>query len=198
MRPRLQNLLGQRRRRRADLARVLANAFDGPAGIAPVARWHVLRDRRVLVIAAHPQMDGDALASIKNLDAADGQPRLDLRSGEAIGHGVIMRVDLDMMIDDDAVQAPFAIFVRLDWKRLQRRVVDLVEQLPAGGAEPADGPLLVESFQHLGDRRVDLREAVEGFATQPAEQPAFDDQHRRLTFALSRGFLGSAGSNAAP
>ncbi len=90
-----------------------------------MARWHVLRDRRVLVIAAHPQVHGDTFASIKNLDAADGQARLDLRSGEAIGHGVIMRVDLDVIIDADAVQTPFAIFVRLDWKRLQRRAVDL-------------------------------------------------------------------------
>ncbi len=129
MRPRLQNLLAERRGRRADVARIFTDALDGQAGVAPVARWHVLGDRRVLVIPAHPQMHGDTFASIKNLDAADGQARLDLRSGEATGHGVIMRVDLDVIIDADAVQAPFAIFVRLDWRRLQRRAVDPVEQL---------------------------------------------------------------------
>jgi len=86
MRPRLQNLLAQRRRRRADFAGVLANALDGPTGVTPVARWHVIGDRRVLVIAAHPQMHGDALAFAENLDAANGQPRFDLRAREAVGH----------------------------------------------------------------------------------------------------------------
>lgn len=80
-----------------------------------------------------------------------------------------MRVDLDVIIDADAAQTPFAIFIGLDWQRLQRRAVDLFEQLAAGGAEPAEGPLLVEIFQHLADRRVDLRQAVKGPAAQSAE-----------------------------
>ncbi|KAF2988670.1 hypothetical protein MJC1_04252 [Methylocystis sp. MJC1] len=129
----------------------------------------MLGNCRVLAFAAHPQMDGDALALAKNLDAADGQPRLDLRPGEAIGHGVIVRVDLDMIIDADAAQTPFAIFIGRDRQRLQRRAVDLFEQLAASGAESAEGPLLVEIFQHLGDRRVDLRQAAKGSAAQSAE-----------------------------
>ena len=202
MRPRLQNLLAERRRRRADFARVLADALDRPAGIAPMARRHVLGNGRVLAIAARPQMDGDALALAENLDAADGQPRFDLGAGEAVGHGVIMRVDLDVIIDADAAQAPFAIFVGLDRQSLQRRAVDLLEQLAARDAEPADGPLLVEIFQHLADRGVDLRQAVEGPAAQPAEQPALDDQHRRfdlrLVARLSRAAPAAARSRNAP
>ncbi len=78
-------------------------------------------------------------SNLENLDAADGQPRFDLGAGEAIGHGVIMRVDLDMVVDAGAVQAPLAIFVRLDRQRLQRPAVDLFEQLAAGDAETAEG-----------------------------------------------------------
>src|SRR3974390_2514141 len=40
MRPRLQNLLAERRRRWADLAGVLADALDCPTGIAAMARGH--------------------------------------------------------------------------------------------------------------------------------------------------------------
>jgi hypothetical protein len=37
--------------------------------------------------AARAQMDGDALAFVEHLDAAGGQPRLDLGAGEAVaGH----------------------------------------------------------------------------------------------------------------
>ncbi len=104
MRPRLQNLLAERRRRRTDLAGVLADALDCPARVASMARRHVLRDRRVLVVAAHPQMHGDALALAENLDAADSQPRFDLGAGEAIGDAVIVRADLDVIIDADAAQ----------------------------------------------------------------------------------------------
>ncbi|KAF2989015.1 hypothetical protein MJC1_03871 [Methylocystis sp. MJC1] len=80
-----------------------------------------------------------------------------------------MRVDLDVIIDADAAQTPFAIFIGLDWQRLQRRAVDLFEQLAAGDAKPAEGPLLVEIFEHLGDRRVDLRQTVKGPAAHSAE-----------------------------
>ena len=143
-------------------------------------------------------MDGNALALAENLDAADGQPRFDLGAGEAVGHGVIMRVDLNVIIDADAARAPFAIFIGLGRQSLQRRAVDLLEQFSARDAKPANRPLLVEIFQHLADRGVDLRQAVKGPAAQPAEQPALDDKYADSTFALSRGFLGRAGSSAAP
>ena len=138
----------------------------------------------MFAVAAHPQMDGDALAFVENLDAADAQPRLDLHPGEAIWDRVIMRVDLDVIINPDATQTPFAIRVGLDWQRLQRRAVDLFKQLAAGGAHPAEKPLLVEVFQHLVNRGVEFSQAVKRPAAQPAEQPAFDNQHGGLDLCL--------------
>jgi hypothetical protein len=37
----------------------------------------MLRDRRVLAIAARPQMNGDTLALAEDFNAANRQPRLD-------------------------------------------------------------------------------------------------------------------------
>lgn len=44
----------------------------------------------------------DALAFVEDLNAADGQPRLDLGAGEATGDGVIVGVDIDVMVDAEA------------------------------------------------------------------------------------------------
>src|SRR3974390_2162973 len=115
---------------------------------------------RVLAVRAHAQVHGDALALAENLDAADGQPRFDLGAREAIGDAVVMSVDLDVIIDADAAQAPFAVFVRLARQGLQCGAVDLFKQMTAGDAETAKGALLVESLQHLADRGVELRQAV--------------------------------------
>jgi hypothetical protein len=59
----------------------------------------------VPVIAAGAQMRGDALALEKDLDGARRQPDLDFAAGEAVGHAVKMRLDLDMVIEADAAQA---------------------------------------------------------------------------------------------
>ena len=84
-------------------------------------------------------MDGDALAFVEDLDAAGGQARVDLGAGEAVGDGVIVRVDVDMIVDADPAAAPLAVLVGLARQRVQRRAVDLLEQLAAGDAEPAKG-----------------------------------------------------------
>ena len=39
----------------------------------------------MLSVAAAAEMDGDAFAFVEDLDAAGGQPRLDLGAGEAVG-----------------------------------------------------------------------------------------------------------------
>jgi hypothetical protein len=50
-------------------------------------------------------VDGDALALVEDLDAAGGQPRLDLGAGEAVGDGIIVGVDVDVIVDADPGQA---------------------------------------------------------------------------------------------
>jgi hypothetical protein len=46
--------------------------------------------------------------------------------------------DPDVIIDADAACPPFGKDIGLDRQRLQRRTIDLFEQLPVRHAEPAD------------------------------------------------------------
>src|SRR5277367_3523523 len=169
MGPAFENLLAERRGRRADLTGVFPDTLDRPAGVAPVTGRHVLGNGRVLPVPARPEMNGDALALMENLDAAGGQPRLDLGAGEAVGDRIIVGVDVDVIVDADPAHAPLAVFVRLVRQRLERRAVDLLEQLAAGDAEPSQGLLVVELGHELAERGVDVSEAGERPAPQPAE-----------------------------
>ena len=82
-----------------------------------------------------------------------------------------MAVDVDAIVDPDPAGAPFGKDVDVDRQRLQGRPVQLV-QLPAGDAEPADRPLLVQTDEQLADRVVHLGEAVEPPVPQAPQQPA--------------------------
>src|SRR5258708_11937407 len=175
MGPAFQDLLAQGRGRRADLAGVFPDALDRPAGVAPVTGRHVLGNGRVLPVPACAQMNGDALALMENSDPATGQPRLDLGAGEAVGDGIIVGVNVDVILDADPAHAPLAVFVRLAGQRLERRAVDLLEQLAAGDAEPAQGLPFVELRHEFAERGVDVSEAGEDPAPQPAEPPALDE-----------------------
>src|SRR3954470_13863290 len=77
----------------------LRDALDGPAGVAPMAGGHVLRRRGVLVVAAHALMRGDPLALVENLDGAGGEADLDLGADEAMRDAVVVRLDLDVIVD---------------------------------------------------------------------------------------------------
>ena len=114
-------------------------------------------------------MRGDPLALQEDLDGARRQPHLDLAAGEAVGHAVEVRLDLDVVIDADAAQPPFGEDIGLAGQRLEVRPVEFLEQRAAGDAEPPDRTLLVELPQHLADRRVEFGQAVEAAMAQPAQ-----------------------------
>ena len=59
--------------------------------------------------------------------------------------------------------------------------------MAAGDAEPAEGLFFVELGHKLAERGVDVSEAGERPAPQPAEQPALDDQDGLLNFRLVAG-----------
>ena len=61
----------------------------------------MLGNGRVLPVSACAQMNGDTLALMENLDAASGQPRLDLGAGEAVGDRIIVGVNVDVIVDAD-------------------------------------------------------------------------------------------------
>ena len=86
--------------------------------------------------------------------------------------GVIVGVDVDVIVDPDPAAAPLAVFVRLPRQRLQRRAIDLLEQLAACDAEPAQGLAFVELRHQFTERGVDVGETVEDPSPKPAEEPA--------------------------
>jgi hypothetical protein len=63
----------------------------------------------------------------------------------------------------------------------------VLQQLPARHAEPPDGSLFIEMRHEIGDRRVDVRQAVKGSVTQPPEQPSLDDEHGLLNLRFVAG-----------
>ena len=139
---------------------------------------------RVLAIAAHAHVRGDPLALEEDLDGPRRQPNVDLGAGEAIGNAVIMGGGVDVIIDADAACPPFGELIGLGRQRLQRRAIDLFEQLPARYAEPPDRTLFVEMLQQIADRRVDLGQTVKSSVAQPPEKPSLDDEHRLLDLRL--------------
>jgi hypothetical protein len=52
--------------------------------------------------------------------------------------------------------------------------------LSARAAEAADRPLLVEPFEQIADRCVQLGQAVEPLMAQSRQNPSLDDENRRL------------------
>src|SRR5450830_582169 len=100
------------------------------------------------------------------------------------GDAIIMSGDLDVIVDADAARPPFGELVRFAWKELQRRAIDLFEQLPARHAEPTDRALFVEMRHQLADRRIDLRQAVKSSMAQPPEKPSLNDEYRLLDLRL--------------
>src|SRR5712691_12062365 len=105
-------------------------------------------------------MRGDPLAFEKDFDGTRRQPLLDFAAGEAVGHAVKVRLDLDVVIDADPAQPPFGKGIGFARQSLEMRPVEFLEQSAAGDAKPADRPLLVELPQHLTDPRVELGQAV--------------------------------------
>src|SRR5260370_7580800 len=79
------------------------------------------------------------------------------------------------------VRIEFGELVRFARKGLQRRAIDLFEQLPARYAEPPDRALFVERRHQIGDRLIDLRHAVKSSMSQPPEKPSLNDEHPLLS-----------------
>lgn len=59
----------------------------------------MLRRCCVLAIATRTPMGGDPFAFVEDLDRVGRDPRLDLLTGKAIGYGVKVLVDIDMIIE---------------------------------------------------------------------------------------------------
>ena len=101
----------------------------------------------VFAVAARSQMRGDPLALGEYLDGTAGEPDFDFGAGKAMRHVVIMLVNIDVIIDPDAADAPFGEHVRFGWQGLERWAVEVFEELAPRHAEAADRALVVQPRQ---------------------------------------------------
>lgn len=85
----------------------------------------------VLAIATRTPMDGDPFAFVEDLDRVGRDRRLDLLTGKAIGYGVKVLVDIDMIIETGPAYLPFRKDISLNWKRPQGRIIEFFKQLPS-------------------------------------------------------------------
>ena len=81
-----------------------------------------------------------------------------------------MAVYVDVIVDPDPAGAPFGKDVGVDRQGLQGRPVQLLVQLPAGDAEPADRR---SSCRRTSSSRIAFGEAVEPPVPQAPQQPAW-------------------------
>src|ERR1700750_2126139 len=106
MRAPLQDQGAQYAHRRPDCVRFAADALNGPVRVPAMARRHVVRQSRVLAVATAAPMACDALAAEEHLNRAGGEPGIDLGPGIAVGNAVKVVLDLDVVVDAHAPDAP--------------------------------------------------------------------------------------------
>lgn len=87
----------------------------------------MLRHGRVLVVFAHALMRGGPLALVENLDGAGGEAHLDIGADEAMRDAVVMRLDLDVIVEADPADRPLGEHVRALRQGLECRPVDLLQ-----------------------------------------------------------------------
>ena len=71
-----------------------------PLGVAAMRARHVLGDRGVPVLPRIADVAGDALVAVEQLDGLIGDAGVDHLAHQAIGHGVEVSVDLDVVVHD--------------------------------------------------------------------------------------------------
>ena len=82
-------------------------------------------------------MSGDSLAAVEHFDGMRGDPYVDLFAQERVWYRVEEALDLDMIIDADASEAPFGVFVGRCGKWPQLGPLDRVME---GAAADAKAP----------------------------------------------------------
>src|SRR5262245_24275236 len=122
-------------------------------------------------------MRGNPFAFGKDLDGTAGKAHLDLGASEVMRNAVKMAGDIDMVVNTDTPHAPFGEDIGFGRQVPESWPIELVKELPAGDAEPADLPFLVGAPQQVADGRVEFTKAVKPRIAQAGQNPPFDHEH---------------------
>ena len=149
--------------------------------------WRRLPDVRACAATGAPLWKNSTARSLI-LAPLPGSACLHAREGdlllqEAVRDRVVMAIDVDVIVQRHGALAPFGVFVGRVRQRLQRRAVDLPEELPAARPE-MPRHLAVQRLQRLADRFIQLLEGMEAPIAQARENPALDELNRNFDLAL--------------
>jgi hypothetical protein len=113
-------------------------------------------------------MNGDALRAVEYFDDAAGDAHLYLFLEQSVRHRIEEAVDLDVIVDVDAREAPLGVFVPRCRQGAECRPLDACEQIVAVDAEAAHD-VIVHAFQRKLDGVVCFVEREECLMSQPPE-----------------------------
>lgn len=119
----------------ADVVGLALQSCVGPAGVAPMGAWHVLGHRGVAPLLVGAQVGGDTPAAMEQLDGLGGDPSADLLADQLMRDRVVVPGDLDVVVDAGSAFLPLGILIGPGREGLKGRLVDLLEQFEAAGAE---------------------------------------------------------------
>ena len=125
-----------------------------------------------------PQMGGDPLAAMVELDEGGADPGAHDFVDEPVRDGIVVAVDLDVGVDVDAGDLPLAVDERLGGQRAQGELIEALEERAAAGAVQAHRPRVQVGAQ-LGDARIEGGEGEEGLMAKPRQDPSLGHQHAR-------------------
>ena len=98
---------------RSDGTGLMLQALRRPFAIPPVCARHVLGLGAVSWSAVTPGMGGDAFTAVEHLDRASRGTGVHLLADQRVRHRVEKALDLDVVINPDAGEAPLGILVVL-------------------------------------------------------------------------------------
>ena len=106
-----------------------------PFGILLVGLGHMGGHRAVAALEERTLVAGHPCALVEDFDDLRTQTYFELLLDQAIGHGIIVAVDVDMVIDVHADQFPLGIFIGLRRQGAQGGTLQRLEDALAGAGE---------------------------------------------------------------
>ena len=185
-----QPVADQPRGGRADACGPAFQALRGPLAGLAVCLGHVGGDGGMASLVVGTPMAGDASAAVEAFNGVGGAAHVHLFFDERMGHGVVMALDLDVVVDMDPRLFPLGVFVGLDRQGAQRRLVQLLKQGAPAARQFPEGAV-VERLKQGPDGAVQLGQGEALTVAQRSQDPALHhlDPDLGLRFLISHQML---------